>query len=85
MRKRLNWFLMLLCLLNIILLSTIAFKGRPVVAATKKVYKAEIVHTEAIQGTLDQRAAEGWQLVSASAYAPSSTASDLAVLIFEKQ
>jgi hypothetical protein len=71
-------------MLNLILLATIVFKGRPVQAAAKKVYKTEIVPTDQarIQDTLDQRATEGWQLVSASGLAGSGR--DAVVLIFEK-
>ncbi len=83
-RKRLNLFLMLTCMLNLILLATIAFKGRPVQAAAKKTYKTEIVPTDQarIQDTLDQRATEGWQLVSASGLG--GPGRDAVVLIFEK-
>jgi len=83
-RKRINLFLMLSCLLNVILLFTVTLEVRPVRAAAKRVYKSEIVITAQIQITLDQRAAEGWQLVTASAYSPGNAA-DLTVLIFEKQ
>ncbi len=84
MRKRLNLLLMLICLLNVICISTVAFNARPARAATKKVYKSEVVSTGSIQATLDQRAAEGWQLVAASAHS-TSVNTDVTVLIFEKQ
>ncbi len=84
MRKRLNLLLMLVCLLNLISISSVAFNARPARAATKRVYKSEVVNTGAIQATLDHRATEGWQLVAASSYSPGNAA-DLTVLIFEKQ
>jgi uncharacterized membrane protein len=85
MCKRLNFLLMLVVLLNVIFLATITFNGWSARAAAKKTYKAEIVVTDTtkIQTTLDQRAAEGWQLVAASGH--TSTAEDVIVLIFEKQ
>lgn len=83
-RKRLNLFLMITCLLNLILLATIVFRARPVQAAVKKIYKTEIVPIDQarIQDTLDQRATEDWQLVSASGLA--GPGRDALVLIFEK-
>jgi len=84
MRKHLNSLLMLLCLFTVILVSTVVLKERPVTAANKKVYKAEVVSTGSVQATLDQRAAEGWQLVAASSHS-TSVNTDVTVLIFEKQ
>ena len=83
-RKRLNLVVILVCLLNVIFLSTVAFNGRPASAATKRVYKSEMVPTGSIQATLDERAAEGWQLVAASSHS-TSVNTDITVLIFEKQ
>jgi len=75
---------MLLCVLNVVLLGTATFNGRSARAATKKVYKSEVVPTGSIQATLDERAAEGWQLVAASAHS-TAVNTDVTVLIFEKQ
>ena len=83
LRKRLNLFLMIICLFNVICLSTIVFKQDPVRAETKKVYKAELVPTGSVQATLDQRAGEGWQLVAASSHSTSIN-TDVTILIFEK-
>jgi hypothetical protein len=66
-------------LLIVILVGMLALNWRPTRAATKKVYKSELVNTGSIQATLDERAAEGWQLVAVTAYSNST------LLVFEKQ
>ncbi len=63
MRKYMNLLILLICLVNVILLGTATFNGRSATAATKKVYKSEVVPTGSIQATLDERAAEGWHLM----------------------
>ncbi len=87
MQKHLNRIFMATCLANLILLGSLALNSRPASAAARKVYKAEVVTgTSGVQSMLDQRASEGWRLVSASGYAyPNGTNTEaVTVLIFEK-
>jgi hypothetical protein len=88
MQKYLNRLLIATFLANLLFLGSLALNIHSAHAAAKKVYKAEVVTgTSGVQSMLDQRAAEGWRLVSASGYAyPNGTNTEaVTVLIFEKE
>jgi len=88
MQKYVSRVLWITCLANLIFLGLLVFSQRPSRASAKKTYKSEVVvGWGAVQPMLDQRASEGWHLVSAAGYTyPNGTSTEAAtVLIFDKE
>jgi hypothetical protein len=83
MQKHFSQIVITLCLLCLVFLSGAVSNGHRVEAAPKRTYRSDMAVPAGVQALLDQRAAEGWRLVTMSE--GNQDGNTVLVLVFDKE